>query len=105
MGACHLLSMRIIARRTLRQFIESRAGRRDQQALKAALDAWFDEVRKAKWSSTADVKRLYASASIISSDRMVFNIRQRLSIGSRSRFREGNCLDQMAWNASRLRSN
>jgi mRNA interferase HigB len=75
MGAGYLFGMRIIARRTLREFLESRAGHRDQPALKAALDAWFDEVRKAKWSNTADVKRLYASASIISSDRIVFNIR------------------------------
>ena len=67
--------MRIIARRTLREFVESRAGQRDQRVLKAALDAWFDEVRKAKWSSTVDVKRLYASASIVSSDRIVFNVR------------------------------
>jgi mRNA interferase HigB len=67
--------MRIIARRTLRQFVDSRARHRDQHSLKAALDAWFDEVRKAKWSSTADVKRLYASSSIVSSDRIVFNIR------------------------------
>jgi mRNA interferase HigB len=67
--------MRIIARRTLRLFVESRAGHRDERALKAPLDAWFDEVRKAKWSSTADVKRLYASASIVWSDRIVFNVR------------------------------
>ncbi len=69
------MGMRIIARRTLREYVKSRAGHRDQQALKAALDAWFDEVRKAKWSSTADIKRLYASASIVTSDRIVFNIR------------------------------
>lgn len=69
-----LLRMRVIARRTLRGFVESHAGHKDQSALKAALDAWFDEVRKAKWSSTADVKRLYASASIVSADRIVFNI-------------------------------
>ena len=69
------MRMRIIARRTLREFIESRAVHRDQQALKAPLNSWFDEVRKAKWSNTADVKRLYASASIVSSDRIVFNIR------------------------------
>ena len=75
MGAPYIWHMRIIARRTLREFVESRAGHKDQQALKAALDAWFDEVRKAKWSSTADVKRLHASASIVSSDRIVFNIR------------------------------
>lgn len=67
--------MRIIARRTLREFAATRAGHRDQPALKAALDAWFDEVRKARWSSTADLKRLYATASVVSSDRVVFNIR------------------------------
>lgn len=65
--------MRIIARRTLRHFVETRAGHKDQTALKAALDAWFTEVRKATWRSTADVKRLYASASIV--DRIVFNIK------------------------------
>lgn len=67
--------MRIIARRTLREFVASRAGHKDQPALKAALDAWFDEVRKAAWTSTADVKRLYALASIVSADRIVFNIK------------------------------
>ncbi|MBL6616206.1 MAG: type II toxin-antitoxin system HigB family toxin [Reyranella sp.] len=67
--------MRIIARRTLRQFVESRAGHKDQTALKTALDAWFAEVRRATWTSTVDVKRLYASASIISADRIVFNIK------------------------------
>ena len=67
--------MRVIARRTLRQFIESRKGYKDHTALKAALDAWFDEARKARWRSTADVKRLYATASIVTADRIVFNIK------------------------------
>jgi mRNA interferase HigB len=67
--------MRIIARCTLREFVASKAGRKDQPALKAALDAWFAEVRKAQWKSTADVKRLYATASIVSSERIVFNIK------------------------------
>jgi mRNA interferase HigB len=66
--------MRIIARRTLREFIAERAGHKDQPALKAALDAWFAEMAKAAWTSTADVKRLYATASIVSADRIVFNI-------------------------------
>ena len=39
------------------------------------MDAWFDEVKNARWSSTADVKRSYATASIISADRVVFNIK------------------------------
>lgn len=67
--------MRIIARRTLRQFVDSLAGQKDQPAIKAALDAWFDEVSKADWKSSADVKRLYATASIISAERIVFNIK------------------------------
>jgi mRNA interferase HigB len=67
--------MRIIARRTLREFAERRRGYKDHAALKAALDAWFDEVKKAKWASAADVRRSYATASIISADRIVFNIK------------------------------
>jgi mRNA interferase HigB len=67
--------MRIIARRTLRQFVESHAGHRDSAALKSALDAWFDEVRRARWENSADVKRRYATASVVTSDRIVFNIK------------------------------
>lgn len=67
--------MRIIARRTLRRFVESLAGHREQPAVKAALDAWFDAVRKAKWSSTSDIKQGYATASIVSAARVVFNVR------------------------------
>jgi mRNA interferase HigB len=67
--------MRIIARRTLRDFVAGRAGHRDHAALKAAVDAWFAEVSKAVWASTADVKRLYATASIVSAERIVFNVK------------------------------
>ena len=67
--------MRIIARRTLREFVDSLAGHRDQSAVNAALDAWFDEAKKARWASTADVKRSYATASIVSAERIVFNIK------------------------------
>ena len=67
--------MRIIARRTLREFVDSLAGHKSQPAVKAALDAWFAEVGKAAWTSTADVKRLYATASVVSAERIVFNIK------------------------------
>jgi mRNA interferase HigB len=67
--------MRIIARRSLREFIESLAGQKDQSAVKAALNAWFDEVSKAEWTSSADVRQLYAMASIVSAERIVFNIK------------------------------
>lgn len=67
--------MRIIARRTLREFVDGLAGRKEQPAVKAAVDAWFDEVARATWTNSADVKRLYATASIVSADRIVFNIK------------------------------
>jgi mRNA interferase HigB len=67
--------MRIIARRSLRAFADSLAGHQDRQAVKAALDAWFDEVKKARWKNTADVKRSYATASIVTADRIVFNVK------------------------------
>ena len=67
--------MRIIARRTLREYLETRVGHADYPALKSALDAWFDEVRSARWRTSADVKRHYPTASVITSDRIVFNIK------------------------------
>ena len=67
--------MRIISRRTLREFAASRESRKDYSGLKSALDAWFAEVSRADWKTTADVKRLYATASIVSADRIVFNIK------------------------------
>src|SRR5262245_22528979 len=67
--------MRIIARRTLRSFVASLAGRKDQSAVKAALDAWFDEAKKARWKNMASVKRSYATASIVTAERIVFNIK------------------------------
>ncbi len=66
--------MRIIARRTLREFVASRGGYRDHGALRSALDAWFHEAQSAQWRSSADVKGSYATASIVSADRVVFNI-------------------------------
>lgn len=67
--------MRIIARRTLREFVDSLSGKKDQPAVKGALDAWFDEASRAAWKNTADVKRRYATASIVSAERIVFNIK------------------------------
>jgi HTH-type transcriptional regulator/antitoxin HigA len=67
--------VRIIARSTLRKLIASLAGRKDQPAVKAALEAWFYEAKKARWKSTADIKCAYATASIVSAERVVFNIK------------------------------
>ena len=67
--------MRILARNTLVRFVGSLAGHQDHRAVKAALDAWFHEVRQAEWKEPADVKRCYGNASIVGADRVVFNIK------------------------------
>jgi mRNA interferase HigB len=59
----------------LREFVAAHAGSKDQSALKAALDAWFDEAHNARWMSAADIERSYRTASIVSAERVVFNIK------------------------------
>jgi mRNA interferase HigB len=68
-------AMRVIARKTLKRFIESLKGSKGQKAVKAALDSWFHEAREAEWKTPADVVKAYANASIVGSDRVVFNIK------------------------------
>lgn len=66
--------MRVIARRTLVEYISSLRGHREQKSLKRCLDCWFAEVSKADWKSSEDVKAMYTWASVISSDRVVFDV-------------------------------
>jgi mRNA interferase HigB len=67
--------VRVIARSTLTRFVEKLSGRKDQRAVKSALDSWFHEVSRAKWRNSSDVKTSYAQASIVGADRVVFNIK------------------------------
>jgi len=61
--------MRIIARRTLRAYWEQ------HPETEQALQAWYHDATEATWTSPADVKRLYVTASILPNNRVVFNIR------------------------------
>ena len=65
----------MIPRPALLKFVESLRGHTDQKACAAAVSAWFHEVRRADWRNSADVKRNYGTASIVSSDRVVFNLK------------------------------
>jgi mRNA interferase HigB len=67
--------VRILSKRTLRLYAEGRKGHHDHRALCAALDSWYHEVHAADWTKMADVKEQFATASVISSDRIVFNIK------------------------------
>jgi mRNA interferase HigB len=63
--------MRIIAKRTLRQFWER--DRRFADA-KRALEDWHAQASRADWATPADVKAQYRDASILKGSRVVFNI-------------------------------
>jgi mRNA interferase HigB len=67
--------MRIIARRTLLEFAESKRRAAHYGALKSAVDAWFAETSKANWRDMADVKARYVAASVANAERVVFNIK------------------------------
>jgi mRNA interferase HigB len=67
-GASYNLLMRITARSTLREFWEIHA------EAEPALRAWIDDVAQADWQSPADIKSIYANASIIANNRVIFNI-------------------------------
>ena len=67
--------MRIIARRTLRAFVDRLEGHGDQRAVKAALDAWFAEASKAEWADSTEIRNSYAAANIVRADRVVLNIK------------------------------
>jgi mRNA interferase HigB len=62
--------MRVIARKTLRDFWEKPAHKDAEQPLKA----WFRTVQEADWADPSEVKALLGSASIVGDSRVVFNI-------------------------------
>ncbi|WP_090658713.1 type II toxin-antitoxin system HigB family toxin [Parafilimonas terrae] len=61
--------MRVIAKKILREFWEKH-GDCEQQ-----LKAWYHEALKAEWSNLNEIKAEYPAASIIGSNRIVFNIK------------------------------
>ena len=60
--------MRVIAKRTLRQFWCVHAD------AKGPLEAWHSEILKAAWTTPQQVKAQFGSASILKGGRVVFNI-------------------------------
>lgn len=60
--------MRIIAKRTLRNF-----WKRHPKA-KGPLEAWYQEVARADWVSPSAVKAHFRSAIVLQGNRVVFNV-------------------------------
>jgi len=60
--------MRVFSKKMLREFWEKHAG------AKPGLQAWCEDSLRVEWQTPADIKRIYANASIIADNRVVFNI-------------------------------
>jgi len=60
---------RIIAKKILRDFWEKHPD--CEQHLKT----WYETAKNADWKTPADIKKTYASASILENSRIVFNIK------------------------------
>ena len=61
--------MRIIAKRTLRDFWTKHSDSEQQ------LTAWYRETEKANWETLNELKKEYPSASILKENRVAFNIK------------------------------
>ncbi|MFZ7113098.1 MAG: type II toxin-antitoxin system HigB family toxin [Desulfatiglandales bacterium] len=62
--------MHIISRKKLKEFYK----RPEHKDAEGPLETWWYEAKKAEWKSPADIKARYGSASILNSNRVVFNI-------------------------------
>jgi mRNA interferase HigB len=60
--------MRVIALRTLREFW------RIHEQAELPLKAWFQDAKQAEWKTPQDIKNEHANVSILSNNRVVFNI-------------------------------
>ncbi len=61
--------MRVIAKSTLRAFWEKHGD------AEVPLKTWYKIVERADWKDTHEVKKVYANASVIGNNRVVFNIK------------------------------
>lgn len=59
--------MRVISRKTLREFWEM------YPDCTVQLKAWYQEIKAADWNNHNELKKEFPSASIISTNRVVFN--------------------------------
>jgi len=63
--------MRIIALRTLKDFVDANPS---CEEAREPVMAWYRQAREANWAMPSDVKREIGTASILKDGRVVFNI-------------------------------
>jgi mRNA interferase HigB len=61
--------MRVVGRTILEEFASQHAD------VRAQLDVWLSEAEAENWETPTDVKTRFPSASILSNDRVIFNLK------------------------------
>jgi mRNA interferase HigB len=61
--------MKVVGRNVLDEFGQTHAD------VSSQINSWLCEVEDAKWQSPADLKRRYPHASILSDNRVIFNLK------------------------------
>jgi mRNA interferase HigB len=61
--------MRIISRKILKEFWEKHPDSQQQ------LQAWHEDVKKANWKTSMDIKKVYRNVSFVANNRVIFNIK------------------------------
>jgi mRNA interferase HigB len=61
--------MRIISRKALRKFWEKYPDAHQP------LQSWYIDVKHSNWKKPADIKSIYQTASFVSNNRVVFNVK------------------------------
>jgi mRNA interferase HigB len=69
MGSDYNSTMRIISRKTLKEFWDQHPEARQP------LKAWYSDTKQAVWKTPADIKKVYRNVSFITNNRIVFNIK------------------------------
>ncbi len=69
MGTLYIISVRVIAKKTLVEYYKK------NKEIKSQLEAWYREAKNAEWKYSQEIKEKYRSASIIGGNRVVFNIK------------------------------
>jgi mRNA interferase HigB len=74
-GAEYAEPVRIIARGTLNGFVRNRVATRLQRVVREQLNAWLALASRTEWKNSAELMQSHRNASIVSSERVVFNIK------------------------------
>ena len=67
--------MRIIARSTLKRFVDSRSGKPDHAAVEASIASWLAAIESHAFPTPQALKSVFGNASVVGADRIVFNIK------------------------------